>query len=365
MATVEIIGLIAGHEHQSSEPYVSTPEFLNPAYVRRIAQVHEAAGFDRALIGWVSSYPDGLQIATHAAAATSRLKFLVAHRPGFQAPTNAARAFATFDRFYPGRAAIHVISGGDDVEQQRDGDYLGHGERYARTDEYVEILKKIWNSNNAPVDHEGRYYRFKGALFNIEPEYRPRFPIYFGGASEAALRVAARHADVYALFGEDHAGVADQIARVRAAAAAHGRRPRFSISFRPIVADTEQEAWDRAHALLDRTIARRRERGLSDPAEPQAVGSRRLLATAAKGEVLDKRLFTALARVTGAGGNITALVGTAEQVSDALLDYYRLGADAFILRGFDSAGDAEIYGAGLIPLLREKVAAESPRALSA
>ncbi len=353
---VQVIGLIAAHEHQSSEPYIRTPEFLNADYVRYIARTHEDAGFDAALVGWSSHYPDALQIANHAAAHTTRLKFLIAHRPGFIAPTFAARSFATLDRFYPGRVFVHVISGGDDAEQQRDGDYLGHADRYARTDEYIGILRKIWADGGQPVDHEGRFYQFKGALFPIEAAYRPRIPVYFGGSSDAAIEVAGRHADVYALFGEDHAGVADTIARVRAAAAPHGRSPRFSVSFRPIVADTEKEAWDRAHAILDRTIQRRAALGLGDPKPSQAVGSQRLVATAAKGDVLDKRLFTRLAAVTGAGGNITALVGTAEQVADALLDYYDLGASTFILRGFDSAGDAATYGRALIPILREKVA---------
>ncbi len=98
--------------------------------------------------------PDGLLIAADAAAHTKRVGFLVAHRPGFQAPTNAARSFATLDQLSQGRAAIHVISGGDDVDQQRDGDYIGKDERYARTDEYVGILKSIWTAETA-----GRSFR--------------------------------------------------------------------------------------------------------------------------------------------------------------------------------------------------------------
>jgi len=361
MSEIEIVGLIASHEHQSGEPYVRSSEFLNPAYIQDIAQAHEVADFDTALVGWVSSYPDGLQVAAHAAAATERLGFLIAHRPGFLAPTNVARAFATFDRLYPGRVKIHVISGGDDVEQQRDGDWLNHQQRYERTDEFVQIVKALWASDNQPVDFDGRYYRIKGGLFQVEPEFRPAIPVYFGGSSDAAVSIAARHADIYATFGEDLDGVAEQIGKVRAAAARHGRTPGFSVSFRPIVADTEAQAWERAHDLLEKTIERRAALDLGPPPKPAAVGSQRLLATAAKGRVLDERLFTALAEVTGAGGNITALVGTATQVADALLEYYRLGASTFILRGFDSKGDAEIYGRDLIPQLRERVRALHPQ----
>ena len=47
---------------------------------------------------------------------------------------------------------MHVISGGDDADQRRDGDFVSHDERYARTDEYVEILRSIWTADK-PVDH--------------------------------------------------------------------------------------------------------------------------------------------------------------------------------------------------------------------
>ena len=81
------------------------------------------------------------QVAAYAAAHTERLGFLVAHRPGFVAPTLAARTFATLDQFTGGRVAVHIITGGNDAEQRRDGDYLTKDERYARTDEYLDIAQ--------------------------------------------------------------------------------------------------------------------------------------------------------------------------------------------------------------------------------
>ena len=192
-----------------------------------------------------------------AAAHTERLGFLLAHRPGFVAPTLAARKFATLDQVTGGRAAIHVISGGDDVDQLRDGDTLPKDERYARTDEYVHILKRIW-TETGPVDHDGKYYRFIGASTAMRCVQQPRIPIYFGGASDAAIAVAGKHADVYALWGETHAQVRELTARVRAAAAQHGREVRFSLSLRPILAPTEDEAWARAEQIkqTDRRTAR-------------------------------------------------------------------------------------------------------------
>ena len=72
---------------------------------------------------------------------------------------------------------------------------------------------------------------------------------------------------------------------------------------------------------------------------------------------LDKRLWTGIAGLLGAQGNSTSLVGTAEQVAEALLDYYDLGITTFLIRGFDPLNDAIDYGKQLIPLTRQLVAA--------
>lgn len=75
---------------------------------------------------------------------------------------------------------------------------------------------------------------------------------------------------------------------------------------------------------------------------------------AKQGEWLDKCLWTGIAGLVSGGYNSTALVGTADQVSDALLEYYRLGIDNMLIRGFDPLNDATEYGKQLIPLTREK-----------
>src|SRR5205085_2574909 len=119
----------------------------------------------------------------------------------------------------------------------------------------------------------------------IRPLQQPHIPIFFGGASDAAVEVGARHADVYMLWGEPLADIRQRIARVRALAAGYGRSPRFSLSVRPILGPTGAAAWERAHQILERTLALRA--GALAPT-PQAVGSQRLLDAATRGEVHDK-----------------------------------------------------------------------------
>ena len=365
---IEFIGMV--QPRQQSETHPPQGPAIDPGYLRASAQAHDAAGFDKILIGWYSNGPDGFQIAADAAAHTRRVGFLVAHRPGFQAPTLAARAFATLDQLSGGRAAIHVISGGDDTDQHRDGDWLGKDERYARTDEYVGILKQVWAAT-APVDHEGTHYRIAGASPAVRTVQSPRIPIYFGGASEAALDVAGKHADVYALWGETQAQVREIIARVRAATARHrgaqaAAQIRFSLSFRPILAATESLAWEKAERILHEVVRIRGEAALGPASgEPANAGSQRLLAAAALGDRPEGRLYTAIARVTGARGNTTALVGTPEQVAESFAAYHALGVTTFLIRGFAPLEDAVEYGRTLLPATRrllepeaEKVAAE-------
>ncbi len=227
-------------------------------YVSAVARAHEYGGFDRALIGYFSAAPDGFQVAAYAAHQTERLNILLAHLPGFVPPTLAARQLASLDQLSDGRLAVHIITGRSDEEQARDGDFLTKDERYERTDEYLDVLKKTWTSQG-PFDHEGKYYKVKDSFAAARTLQKPHIPIYFDGASEAAIRVAGKHADVYALRGESLAQVKETIAMVLASAARYGREHhvRFSLSLRPVLGRTEEEAWARADRILQAAKALR------------------------------------------------------------------------------------------------------------
>ncbi|WP_028062999.1 LLM class flavin-dependent oxidoreductase [Solirubrobacter soli] len=345
--SVEFIGHVFPHEF--SETIAATGPYIQPDYLRALAKAHEASGFDKVLIPHSSSMADGFILADQTLAATERLGVLLAHRPGFVAPTVAARKYATIDAFHPGRIALHTITGGDDVDQARDGDWLDKPARYRRSGEFLSVVKREWTSE-APFDHEGEFYRVKGGWSAVRTD---RIPVYFGGASADAVRVAAEHADVYALWGEPLAGVRERIEQVQSAAAEHGRRLRFSVSLRPIVAATEEAAWERAREILRVTEERAGAFTKGFPTQ-RNEGSERLLRFAADRDVHDDRLFTALAKATGAAGNSTALVGTPSQVADALLAYVDAGASTLLIRGYEPYDDAVAYGE-VISLVRERL----------
>jgi alkanesulfonate monooxygenase len=325
---------------------------IDPAWVRDFSRAHEQAGFDKVLVGYTSSAAEGFVVSTFAAAHTERLAFLIAHRPGFVAPTLAARKAATLDHFSGGRVALHIITGGSDLDQAKDGDWLDHDTRYRRTDEYLALLRRTWTEDR-PFDHTGEFYRMAKAFSEIKPLQKPSIPLYFGGASEAAHLIGAKHCDVYMLWGEPLAAIRQRIAEVRAVAARVGREPRISVSLRPIIARTEGEAWDKARGILAKVQAKQGDRTLP---LPEAVGARRLVDFAREAEVHDKRLWTPIAAAVAGAGNTTALVGTPEQVAESLLDYCDLGVTTLLIRGFDPLNDAVEFGRELIPMVRAEIA---------
>ena len=353
---VEFVGHTSARE--GSDVLPAAGPIVDKAYIRAMVHAAEDNNFDRLLLGQFATWPDNTQLAAFLFHETTRLGALMAHRPGFIAPTMAARQIATLDHYSEGRLAVHYITGGTDEDQARDGDYLGHDERYARTDEYLDILKNIWASDQ-PIDHEGRFYKFTGGFSSVKPFQRPRPPIYFGGSSDAAIAVAGKHADVYALWGESLEQTRDTIRRVRASGARHGRAEqiRFTLAFRPVVAATEAAAWARTEEILARIKENQSRNPQTRSKElPPNTGSVRLREAAAQGKVLDKRLWTEVAALTGAQGNSTALVGTPDQVAEALLDYYELGVTTFLIRGFYPLEDTVTYGRDVIPLVKQEVA---------
>jgi len=347
---VEMIGWIA--PRVSSELIPPSGPSFDANVIAETACIHERAGFDRVLIGYFSDAPDGFLVGARAASVTERLSFLLAHRPGFVAPPVAARKLATLDQLSDGRLAVHIIAGGSDAEQAKDGDWTDHEARYRRAAEYVALLRRTWTEPGS-FDHEGEFYRTRGTYSEIRCRQHPHIPIYGGGGSDAAIQALAPHVDVFMLWGEPLKDTALFIDRVRREAALHGRSPAFSLSTRPILAATEGAAWDRARDILDRVLINR---GGAPAPTRQNVGSQRLLQAAAEAKLHDTCLWTPLAAATGAQGNSTALVGTPKVVAKALFEYYKLGATSLLIRGYDPRPDAIQYGEELIPRVRELVA---------
>jgi len=216
----------------------------------------------------------------------------------------------------------------------------------------MHVLRRAWASSE-PFDFDGEFYRVQDASVPFGAATEVGIPLFFGGASAAAVEVGARYADVYMLWGEPLGQARERLDEARAAAAKFGRTLRFSLSVRPILAPTEAAAWARAEEIAEAALAQKqRFLGARGRREDSSVGSARLRAAAAEADVHDTRLWTRVAAITGAAGNSTALVGTPEQVAQALLAYVDLGIDMLLIRGFHPLQDAIEYGRELIPLVR-------------
>ncbi|GAB2706773.1 LLM class flavin-dependent oxidoreductase [Kitasatospora kifunensis] len=360
---VEFLGIAATSD--GSETTARSTEAFDRDYTLRLGRAHEEHGWDRVLFAYGSGSPDPAPGAAFLATKLDRLQILLAHRPNVSSPTFAAKTFATLDQISQGRLTVHFITGGNDHEQQREGDFLTKDQRYDRTREYIRIVKQAWTSRE-PFDHEGEYYRFNDFVADVFPVQQPRPGVSFGGSSEAAYAAGGAEADIYCLWGEPLAETAAQIERVKQAAAAAGRQetPRIQVAFRPIIAPTEELAWEKAHRTVERInarkaggeLVRRRGSGGSGAGAPENTGSQRLVAIAEAGERYDRALWTPTAAATGGAGNSNALVGTPETVAQALLDYYDLGVDILSARGYHLLNDAIDFGRYVIPIVREEVA---------
>ena len=356
---VQITGIVPHNRSTLGAPRPGS-EFDIEA-IREFARTHDHAGFDRVLIANAASMPDSMAISQFVTGATDRLGVMVAHRPGFIAPTMAARMLATHDRFSGGRTGVHIIAGASDKELQADGDFSEKESRYRRAGEYVEIMRRVW-AGGPPFDFDGDFYRVRGATAMVRPE-SGALKVFWGGESEIAIELAGRHADSYAIFGDTLAGTRPFVEGAHAAAARHGRSIEVMMTLVVIVAGTEGKAWDKAAAVLERAVAEKSRNFMSDnknatvaPGKPAARGMERILLRSAEGERLDSCLWTGMNKAMEGRGNNTTLVGTAEQVVDSLLEYYRLGVRGFLLRGYEIMEDAAMLGRSVIPLLRSRVA---------
>ncbi|TJZ98251.1 LLM class flavin-dependent oxidoreductase [Actinacidiphila oryziradicis] len=356
--TVEFISLI--NVWESSELFPKPGGTPDADYVRKYARYLEDGGFDYTLVAYNSAGYDPFTVSATIAAHTERIKPIVALRPNTLYPTVAAQSLATLDRLSGGRATVHIISGGSDQEQARHGDYTTKDERYDRSEEYVKLLRRAWTETE-PWDHDGTYYKFENFVAGFRP-VNGTIPVSVGGSSAAAYRVGGALGDIFGLWGEPLAETREQIDKVAEQARLAGRTdtPRTWVTFRPIVAPTDELAWEKAHrtiGIVEQTHrAGRFIPSRLAPADPQNVGSQRALEIAQRGDVHDRALWTVPSKVTNAAGASSALVGSYETVAAAILDYVDLGAELVSIRGYDNLNDAIDYGRYILPLVRQELA---------
>jgi alkanesulfonate monooxygenase len=319
------------------------------------AKALEEHGWKGALLGTGWGRPDTLTVATALAARTTTFEPLIAIRPGYWRPAHFASAAATLDHLTGGRVRVNIVSGKDNLGAY--GDSEGdQAHRYARTKEFIQLVRKLWTEEK--VTYRGEHFQVTDST--VVPRIAPRGDrlhpkLYFGGASEAAERVAATEADVQLFWGEPLDGVRERIERLRSLSAELGREHaplEFGLRITTFVRDTTEQAWAEAEAKVEE-MANNRGVPPQNPHRQTAVGQRRLLDLAARGDVLDDNLYTAPGKFGGGGAGTTWLVGCPEDVAKSLRKYRDLGITHFVLSDTPYLPEIERQGNQLLPLLRE------------
>ena len=321
-------------------------------YLSGIARAAEQLGFEAVLTPTGTWCEDAWITTAALSALTTRLKFLVAFRPGLISPTLAAHQAATFQRVSGGRLLLNVVTGGDSVEQRRFGDHLGHDQRYARTEEFLTVLRGVSGATE-PFDFHGKHYDIDQARIPFEPYPPPA--IFFGGASPSAERVAARTVDTYLAWGETPPQIAERLARVRKLAAEAGRTVSFGIRFHVLSRDTSELAWAEANRLIERIDDARIEQTQRDLAATESVGQQRMLALHGgdrRNLEIYPNVWAGYGLVRGGAG--TAIVGSHTEVADRIAEYHDLGIDHFILSGQPHLEEAYHFAEGAGAELRRR-----------
>jgi len=340
----------AGHRGDTD---TSTEGYGTLDYQVDLAETVEQHGWSGALLGTSWGRPDTFTVATALAVRTESFEPLIAVRPGYWRPAHFASATATLDRLTGGRVRINIVSGQDNLAAY--GDAEGdQAQRYARTKEFMRLTRRLWTEES--VTFRGEYFSVQESSVTPRPVTRagrlhPR--LYFGGASAAAEAVSATEADVQLFWGEPLDGIAERISCLRGLSRKLERDLpplEFGLRITTLIRDTADEAWRDAKARVAK-MAENGERNYRSGGA--AVGQRRLLNLADRGEVLDSCLYTAPGRFGGGGAGTTWLVGSAQDVAQALNKYRELGISHFVLSDTPYKRESIRVGNELLPLLRK------------
>lgn len=321
-------------------------------YYKQLALAYDQLGYTGAL--FATGAHDVWVLAGALLSYTERLKFLVAIHPGLVAPTLLAKMAATLQEFSRGRLLINVVSG-DAKMLGAYGMTMPHDERYDLADEYLQIWHRLFAGET--VDFKGRHFQTEGAKLalpvgqGIEPP-----PLWFGGSSDKAIEVAAKHVETYLSWGETPDQIGAKVDLVKARAEKLGRELEYGIRLYVIVRDTDEEAWAAAADLYGRMDERAIAANQRFVGKTDSVGQQRMTAMHGGRKPENLRdleiapnLWAGIGLVRPGPG--TAIVGSPDTVIRTLEAYKKAGVNTFILSGMPLLEEAFRFGEKVLPRL--------------
>lgn len=398
------------HEAAWRHPLAAAYSLADIRYYQDLAQKAEAGLFDSifladqlALGADIAHGPrTALEPITTLAAlavSTSRIGLIATASTTYTEPFNLARQFASLDHMSCGRIGWNIVTSWLATAARNYGGcaQVSHTERYARAEEFMAVVKGLWDSwaddavlddrasgcytNPArirPINHAGTYYRVAGPL-NLPrcPQGRP--VLVQAGSSDTGRGFAARHAE--AIFTAQLEKTAAQAfyADLKSRVVAAGRDPDQVLilpGLSPLIAASEVEAQRLSEALgelANPEVGRKRLSGrfggydfshlpLDKPLEaedfpdPSTVEAARSRTEVILGLVRRKKptLRQLLAILAGARGHNT-FAGTPQQVADFMAEWVDDGAaDGFNIMPPVLPAMLEVFIADVIPLLQRR-----------
>ncbi|KAA6487764.1 LLM class flavin-dependent oxidoreductase [Agrobacterium rhizogenes] len=325
---------------------------IDYGYYKQLAQAYDHLGFTGAL--FATGAHDVWPLAGALLPYAERMKFLLAFHPGLIAPTLLAKMAATFQEFSNGRLLLNVVSG-DAKMLGAYGMTLPHDERYDMADEYLTVWHRLMAGES--VTHHGKYFQTEGAKLALPAGSSiPAPPLWFGGSSDSAIEVAAKHVDTYLSWGETPEQMGEKVLQVKARAAAHGRELNYGIRLYVIVRSTDAKAWEAAADLyeqMDDAAIAANQRFVSNT---DSIGQQRM--SRMHGGIkpdnlrdleISPNLWAGIGLVRPGPG--TAIVGSPDTVIRTLEAYQAVGVDTFILSGMPLLEEAYRFGETVLPRL--------------
>ena len=313
-------------------------------YVRDLAVRSEEIGFDITLIaelnlndikGVDAPSLDAWSTAAALAAVTRRLELMVAVRPNFHHPGLLAKTAANIDTISGGRVALNVVSSWWRDEAEQFGlPFDVHDARYARTEEWLRVVRGLWNERR--FTHHGPFYEFEKAIVEPKPQRLP--PIYAGGESEAAKNLIARDADAYVMHGDPPERLAGKVVdmRVRRVQLAPEAGPlMFGVAGFVVCRRTMEEARREVERI---TNVRASASGFANYQQWLA------------GTQLEHAMSVEEYSVSNRGLR-TGLVGPPDLIAERLEKLDRAGIELTLLQFSPQAEEMERFAAEVIPLL--------------
>ena len=309
----------------------------------------EESGIDSLLMAFGFTRPDPMVLSAALGRESKKIKFMIACRPGVMSPTVLVQQINTVSALTNGRVHVNIVTGHSPHELRYYGDFLDHEQRYERTDEFLDICRAFWR-RHGEVNFQGKYYGIQNGRLNTPfvSSDRTSPEIFLGGNSAVAEQMAIKHANCLWRFADSPENLRDRVPQI----IGHGIEVGLLVSI--LARPTREAAVRDAYAMIQPHSAKPQAFGKEFAQKTDSVAYRSTLDLAEKSESewLTPWLWTGA--IPYLGSPAIALVGSAEEIASAIMEYKEIGISQFLFMGWPDLDEMTYFGREVLPLIREK-----------